>query len=104
MPCALRDSLEVELLEHKFPVSQRDGAAHHIFKLSHIPRPLIGLEVFKDSRRDLQDIFLELQAVLVDKVEQQDGDVRFPFPQRRSLDVNHIQAVKKIFSEEALSD
>jgi hypothetical protein len=67
----------------KAPVPECYGAAHRVFKLSHIAGPVIYLEVIGHPDGHIEQVLSQFQTVLVQEVMDEQGDVLSFFPSKQ---------------------
>jgi hypothetical protein len=91
-PLAHRDGL---------PFHQHDCPLHDVLQLANVPGPVIGLERFQGFLVDVRDGLAAALAVQAEEVQGQLIDVIAPFPQRRGLHRDHVQAIEQVFAEPA---
>jgi hypothetical protein len=83
------------------PRGEGDAALDDVLELTHVARPVIGLEGGQGPARDAADVLLELLGVLAEKVLDEDGNVGLARAQGRDGDGDHVEAVVQVLAEGA---
>src|SRR5260221_127814 len=82
-----------------FPFAQEHRAFEHVLQLADVALPRMVLQDVERFLVDAQEFRRQLQIQRADEVLHQERDVLPPFPEGRQGDVDHVQAVEKIFPE-----
>ena len=94
---------DVVCLDHRARI-EHDQPLDQVLQLADIARPAVLLEESHGFRADGFDARHVLLDVHFQEMIDQEGDVPFPFPQRRQIDRDHIQAVIEVLPELAFID
>lgn len=75
-----------------------------VLELAHVTRKSLGLHVVQSALG--QPLWLDPQftCTFLQEMLDQQRDVLAPLPERRQTQTNHVESVKEIFPEHALSD
>ncbi len=84
-----------------FPVADHDRPLNHVLQFPDVSGEIELLEFFQRSRIDGNQRFVHLCAIFPDKIACQQGNIRLPFPERRKVNIDHIQPVVKVLPERA---
>ena len=78
------------------PAAQNHAALDHVAELSDVARPRVGDQGVHDLTRDPRDATAELGPELVREMTDEKRNVAGPFPQRRQLDGEDVEAVVEV--------
>src|SRR5262245_44305014 len=78
---------------------QQGGAADDRAKLLHIARPVVTHQCFQSIRRDAEQVFVQLDSILIEKHPSKVNDVIGSFAQRWYNDAAFVQTMKQILAE-----
>src|SRR5437762_4556559 len=103
-PSIPKDALGQYSHRNLFAGFQGHGALHGVFKLSHVPRPLVRFEFAHRFGRNPLYGFLHDLAEAFKEVARQYRDVLATLAQGRKLDRNDAEAVIEVLAETAFGD
>src|SRR5271155_3579594 len=80
------------------PRTQRDGPLDGVLQLAHVTGPVISHHPRDGVLRNRAHLAIRLAEFLQERIHQ-NGYVRFPFAQRRNLDLHHVQTKEEILAK-----
>src|SRR5437867_10585776 len=96
----LREIVEADRLVPR----EGDRPLDAVLELAHVAGPDVGKEALRGLGREPGDALAGLRGVAVDEVLREEEHVAPPRPQRRHLDVDHVDPDVEILAEAALLD
>ena len=81
------------------PPVRYDGPLHDVFQFAHVAGPAVPLQGLQSLGLDGVDLLGHAPGKTPQEMQRQRFDVLRPFPQRRQLDGDHVQAVIEILTE-----
>src|SRR5690606_3560296 len=79
-------------------------ALYDILKLANVAGPGVTQHRFNGVAREAFDLFGNFLECLLQKVFDQQGDVRHTFAQGGQLQVNHVDTIKQILAKTSLGN